>query len=55
MRLTKSPRRFVSRSFYLGGRFRWLTLFLTLLTAALVGVVAASACSCFEVGNHRFR
>ena len=45
MKLVTSPRRFVARSSHKRGQFRWLPFFLTLITAMLVGVVAASACT----------
>jgi DNA-binding beta-propeller fold protein YncE len=47
MKLVTAPRRFLSRSFYQRGQFRRLPFFLTLLTATLVCVVAASAACTF--------
>ena len=45
MKVVKSPRHFVARSSHKLGKFRWLPFFLTLITAIMVGVVAASACT----------
>src|SRR6185503_18661164 len=45
MKLVTSPRRFVSRWPHKRGKLRWLPISLTLITALLVGVVAASACT----------
>jgi DNA-binding beta-propeller fold protein YncE len=45
MNRVTSPRRFVPRSSHKRGQFRWLPFFLMLITAMLVGVVAASACT----------
>jgi DNA-binding beta-propeller fold protein YncE len=45
MKLVTSPSRFVSRSPHKRGKLRWLPISLTLITAILVGVVAASACT----------
>src|SRR5947207_1434382 len=45
MKLVTSPRPFVARSSHKLGKFRRLPFFLTLITAIMVGVVAASACT----------
>ena len=45
MKLGTSPRPFVARSSHKLRKFRWLPFFLTLITAIMVGVVAASACT----------
>ena len=45
MKVVTSPRPFVARSSHKLGKFRWLPFFLTLITAIMVGVVAASACT----------
>lgn len=45
MKVATSPRRFVARSSNKRGKSRWLPFFLTLTTAILVSVVAASACT----------
>ena len=45
MKVVTSPRRFLARSSRKRGTFRWLPFPLTLITALLVGVVAASACT----------
>jgi len=45
MKVFTSPRPFVARSSHKLGKFRWLPFFLTLITAIMVGVVAASACT----------
>ena len=45
MKLITSPRRFVARSSHKLGKFRWFPFSLTLITAILASVVAASACT----------
>ena len=45
MKVVTSPRRFVARSSHKRGKSRWLPFFVTLITAMLVGAVAASACT----------
>ncbi|HWN09107.1 MAG TPA: PxKF domain-containing protein [Pyrinomonadaceae bacterium] len=45
MKIVTSPRRVEPRSSHRRGKFHWLPFSLTLITAMLVGVVAASACT----------
>jgi DNA-binding beta-propeller fold protein YncE len=45
MKLSNAPRRIPARSSNKRGKFRWLPFSVTLITAIMVGVVAASACT----------